>query len=45
MITPLDLNNFQRRSGRVLEKKLLAVVIKESGEDEPLEKETSLNQE
>ena len=45
MISPLDLNNVQLRSGRVLENKLPFVVIQESGEDEQLEKETSLNQE
>ena len=45
MITPLDLNNVQLRSGRILEKRLPLVVIQESREDEPLEKEISLNQE
>ena len=45
MITPLDLNNVQLRSGRVLENNLPSVVIQESEKENIYEKEKSLNQE
>jgi len=45
MITPLDLNNVQLRSGRVLEKKSPSIVTEESEKYELYEKETSSHQE
>ena len=45
MITPLDINNVQLRSGRVLEKNPPLVVIQEFEKENLFEKEKCLNQE
>ena len=44
MITPLNLNNVQLRSGRILEKKSPSVVIQESEKEKIFEEEKSLNE-
>jgi len=44
MITPLDLNNFQLRSGRVLENKSPRVFIQESKKENASGKEDPLNE-
>jgi len=43
MITPLNLNNVQLRSSRILEKKSHLVVIQESEKEKIPEEEKSLN--